>query len=69
MADKIYIQIGDEKREATSEETAEILATQKEFNDKQAEIDLQKEAKATARQSALAKLAALGLTEEEIAAL
>ena len=69
MADKIYIQIGDEKREATSEEAAEILATQKEFNDKQAEIDLQKEAKATARQSALAKLAALGLTEEEIAAL
>jgi DNA-binding NarL/FixJ family response regulator len=33
------------------------------------EVESEKEAKATARTSALAKLAALGLTEEEIAAL
>lgn len=49
--------------------------TVKEFNEWKellAEIDLQKTAqaaKAAARQSALAKLAELGLTEEEIAAL
>jgi DNA-binding NarL/FixJ family response regulator len=49
----------------TSEEVAEREALQAEQEAQQAEQD----AKVVARQSALAKLAALGLTEEEIAAL
>ena len=69
MADKIYIQIGDEKREATAQEASEIVITQQAFNERQAELEAKKNAKIAARESALAKLAALGLTEESIAAL
>jgi DNA-binding NarL/FixJ family response regulator len=50
------------ERELTEEELSEIqLSNQTQ--------QLEEEAKAQARTSALAKLAALGLTEEEIAAL
>jgi hypothetical protein len=59
------IQIDDLVREATAEEIAEIQAQRAESLAIAAEI----EAKATARASALAKLAELGLTQEEIAAL
>ena len=56
------IQIDDEVREMTSAEYSELTKIQKEMNETQ---DSQK----AARESALAKLAALGLTEKEIAAL
>jgi DNA-binding NarL/FixJ family response regulator len=59
------IQIDDLVREMTDDEYANYLAIQTEL----AERETQREAKITARQSALAKLAALGLTEEEIGAL
>jgi len=59
------IQIDDLVREMTDEEYDSYLARQAE----QAEVEAQAQAKIEARQSALAKLAALGLTEEEIAAL
>jgi DNA-binding NarL/FixJ family response regulator len=49
----------------TQEELDFIELTKKQAEKVNAEI----ESKASARQSALAKLAALGLTEEEIAAL
>lgn len=65
MTDKIYVSINDLKVEATGEILQQILADRAEAE----EIRLITEAKATARESALAKLAALGLTEEEIAAL
>lgn len=52
-------------RPLTPEELAEREQMQAEHLALQAEQD----AKATARESALAKLAALGLTEEEIGAL
>jgi hypothetical protein len=61
----IKIQIDDLVREATAEEIAEIEASQAA----QAAAQADKEAMATARVSALAKLAELGLTEDEIAAL
>ena len=61
----IKVQIDDLVREATAEEIAEIQARQAEV----AAIKAAEAAKAAARQSALAKLAELGLTEEEIAAL
>lgn len=56
------IQIDDEIREMNEEEYSVHLNSQKESQ----ELDL---AKFNARKSALAKLAALGLTEEEIASL
>jgi hypothetical protein len=59
------IQIDDLVREMTDEEYANYQAIQTET----AEAEARQEAKQAARQSALAKLAALGLTEEEIGAL
>lgn len=61
----LKIQIDGEVREATAEELAVIEAQRAEA----AAQAVAQEAKAAARQSALAKLAELGLTEEEIAAL
>ena len=62
---KPLIQIDNEVREMTNEEYANYQAQQAEAAAQQAEID----AKLIARQSALAKLAALGLTADEIASL
>ena len=62
---KPNIQIDDLVREMTDEEYEVYLADQAAQEALQAEQD----AKTAARQSALAKLAALGLTEEEIGAL
>jgi hypothetical protein len=55
----------DRVREATELEVQELKELQLESNARA----LEAEAKATARASALAKLAALGLSPEEIAAL
>lgn len=65
MSETIYVQINDEVLEATGQVLEQILKDR-------AEAELQEEArqaKLAARESALAKLAKLGLTEEEIAAL
>jgi len=59
------VQIDDEVRDATAEEIAEIKANQAEVKARQAEI----EAKAQAKVAAQAKLAALGLTVEDLSAL
>jgi DNA-binding NarL/FixJ family response regulator len=52
-------------RDLNADEIADIAKSEKELKARQAEL----KAKATARASALAKLAELGLTAEEIAAL
>lgn len=52
-------------RELTEDEVADLAISKKELDARIAEL----EAKAAARESALAKLAALGLTQEEIDAL
>jgi biopolymer transport protein ExbD len=65
MTDKIYIQEDETRREATAAELTQIKKDEQEAIVR-AEIE---QAKKDARVSALAKLAALGLTEEEIAAL
>jgi hypothetical protein len=71
MSDKLTTVIFDgitrteTTRDLTSEEVAEIGEVQESFEAR--ENSLQQ--KSEARTSALAKLAALGLTEEEIAAL
>ena len=62
---KPNIQIDDEVRPMTTEENTAHKAMQAEAAKAQAEA----EAKVAARESALAKLAALGLTKAEIAAL
>ena len=62
---KPNIQIDDEVRPMTTEEHTAYKAQQAEA----AKLQTEAEAKAAARASALAKLAALGLTEQEIAAL
>lgn len=65
MTEKIFVQVDNEVMEATGEVLEQIL---KDRADAELEALALEERKAT-RQSALAKLAALGLTEEEIAAL
>jgi DNA-binding NarL/FixJ family response regulator len=65
MATKPNIQINNEVREMTDEEFEAYKQLQAEAQAEEAE----QEAKKVARESALAKLAALGLTEAEIAAL
>jgi DNA-binding NarL/FixJ family response regulator len=65
MSETIYIQIDNEKIEATGEVLDQILKDREEAE----LLESARLAKIAARESALAKLAALGLTEEEIAAL
>jgi DNA-binding NarL/FixJ family response regulator len=62
---KPNIQINDLVREMTDDEYEAYLASQAEDSEQEA----QAQAKIEARQSALAKLAALGLTQDEIDAL
>lgn len=62
---KPNIQIDDLVREMTDEEYESFLAIKAEVE----EVEAKRQAKISSRESALAKLAALGLTEEEIAAL
>ena len=62
---KPNIQIGELVREMTDEEYTVYLAEQEQ----DALIEAERLAKIASRESALAKLAALGLTEDEIAAL
>lgn len=62
---KPKIQINDLVREMTDEEFTDYKAQQKAS----AAIEAEAKAKVAARASALAKLAELGLTEQEIAAL
>jgi ribosomal protein S13 len=62
---KLNIQIDGEIREMTEEEIANLSLVTTESQELEAAIQARIEAKA----SALAKLAAIGLTEEEIAAL
>jgi hypothetical protein len=56
------IQVDDEVRKMTSDEL-------KAFQEFQTSVQAEENARILSRQSALSKLAALGLTEEEIAAL
>jgi hypothetical protein len=65
MMSKPKIQIDDLVREMTDDEYESYLALQAEVE----ELKNTQEAKIANRESALSKLAALGLTEDEIAAL
>jgi DNA-binding NarL/FixJ family response regulator len=65
MKNKIMISIDGVLREMNDEEIAQFELDKAE----QESLRVEQDAKIAARQSALAKLAALGLTEEEIASL
>jgi hypothetical protein len=65
MTEKIYVQINGERIEATGEILEQILKDRSEWETQQ----LAEQARLVSRQSALAKLAALGLTQDEIDAL
>ena len=66
----INIQTGETTyREFTAEEVAQVEAEAQQFADQVAIKKTEAEAKATARASALAKLAELGLTPDEVASL
>jgi hypothetical protein len=62
MSEPIYIHENGETREATPAEASQLLEDQQIFADFKAEEQ-------AVRNAAIAKLAALGFTEEEIAAL
>lgn len=53
----------------TADEIAQLEADRAEFEARQAAAEAEAQAKAETKASALAKLAALGLTEEEAAAI
>lgn len=53
----------------TEEEIADLEATRAEIEEQRAAAEAEAEAKAEAKASALAKLTALGLSEEEAAAI
>lgn len=55
--------------ELTAEEMAQLEADQAAAQEAQAQLEADQAAKIAARESALAKLKALGLSDEEIAAL
>jgi hypothetical protein len=69
VSDKLYTQEDGERREVTGEDAVKIQQEITEMQALEEALKAEREAKAAARQSALAKLAALGLTEEEIGAL
>jgi hypothetical protein len=69
MSENIYIQENGKKRKATIEEIAQFEKDAADYAERQRLIEAEQQAKEEAKASAMAKLAALGLNEEEIAAL
>jgi len=69
MADKIYIGIDDKRIEAKGEQLDYILQTQAEAQEAQKLFEAETTAKAEAKESGMAKLRKLGLTDDEIAGL
>ena len=69
MADKIYIGIDNKRIEAKGEVLENLLQAQAEAQEAQRLFEAEQQAKKAARESAMAKLKALGLTDDEISAL
>jgi hypothetical protein len=67
--DKIYVSDNGKKREATADEIAQIEKDREEFEAQQRLIEAETTAKAEAKESGMAKLRKLGLTDDEIAGL
>ena len=69
MSEIIYVQVGDKKRKATAQEIAQIEKDQAEALEAQRLFEAETTKKDADRESAMAKLKKLGLTDDEIAAL
>ena len=69
MSEKIYIGIDDKRIEAKGEALEQILKYQTEAAERERLIEAETTAKAQAKESAMAKLRKLGLTDDEIAGL
>jgi hypothetical protein len=69
MSDKIYVQVNDKKVEAKGKVLENLLQAQTDAQEAQRLIEAEQQAKEEAKASAMAKLATLGLTDEEISAL
>ena len=67
--EKIFIQVDGKKQEAKGEVLEQILKDRAEYEQAQRLIEAEQTAKAEAKASAMAKLAALGLSEEEVQAI
>jgi hypothetical protein len=67
--EKIYIGIDNKRIEAKGEQLEYILQTQAEMQEQARLIEAETTAKAQAKESAMAKLRKLGLTDDEIAGL
>jgi hypothetical protein len=69
MSETIYIQENGKKRKATAEEIKAIEILQNEQAERERLFEDEQTAKAQAKESAMAKLRKLGLTDDEIAGL
>lgn len=69
MSETIYIQDNGKKRKATDEEVAQFEKDQAEEAERVRLLEAEQLAKAEARESVMAKLKKLGLTDDEISAL
>jgi len=66
---KVFIQVGNEVTELSGSELAAFELDRQKMQAEAEARQAEAEAKVAARESALAKLAALGLTADEVAAL
>jgi hypothetical protein len=69
MTDKIYIGIDNKKIELKGKELEAFLEQQAKDQEAMRLFEAEQQAKEEAKASAMAKLATLGLTDEEISAL
>ena len=69
MSDKIYVQVGDKKIEAKGADLEYILQTQSELQEQARLLEAETAKKQADRASAMAKLSALGLNEDEVNAI
>jgi hypothetical protein len=69
MSETIYVMEDGKKRKATAEEIAQFEKDALERKEQQRLIEAEQQAKDEAKASAMAKLTALGLNEEEVNAI
>ena len=67
--EKIYVGIDNERIELTGQAKTDFLADRQQFADQLAQAEADKLAKVRAKEAAQAKLAALGLTGDDLKAL
>ena len=65
MSEQIFVQINDERVELTGEALEDFLVDRAQMQAEEAARQAEQDAKAAAKESALTKLQALGLSEAE----